>query len=90
MIKRAQYLRSQIMCTHSRRGWRARLSYFMMEDAKIELALQVAVTRLGFAEVKEKQKEAVVAFVSGKDVFVSAYWLWQVVLHVSTISLRRF
>ena len=71
MIKRTQYLRSQIMCAHSRRGWRARLSYLMMEDAKIELALQVAVTRLGFAEVKEKQKEAVVAFVSGKDVFVS-------------------
>ena len=43
----------------------------MTEDAKIELALQVAVTRLGFAELKEKQKEAVVAFVSGKDVFVS-------------------
>ena len=64
----------------------------MMEDAKIELALQVAVTRLGFAEVKGKQKEAVVAFVSGKDVFVSLPTgrVWQVVvLHVSTISLRR-
>ena len=42
-----------------------------MEDAKIERALQIAVTRLGFAEVKEKQKEAVVAFASGKDVLVS-------------------
>ena len=36
----------------------------------MELALQVAVTRLGFAGMKEKQKEAVVAFTNGKDVFV--------------------
>ena len=43
----------------------------MMDDAKIENVLQVAVTRLGFTEAKEKQKEAVVAFVNGKDVFVS-------------------
>ena len=43
----------------------------IMDDAKIKNALQVAVTRLGFTEAKEKQKEAVVAFVNGKDVFVS-------------------
>ena len=43
----------------------------IVDDAKIENALQFAVTRLGFTEAKEKQKEAVIAFVNGKDVFVS-------------------
>ena len=42
-----------------------------MAVAQIEDALKSAVTRLGFDEAKDKQKEAVVAFVSGRDVFVS-------------------
>ena len=42
-----------------------------MDNASIEDAVQSTVARLGFTEVKVKQKEAVVAFASGKDVFVS-------------------
>lgn len=42
-----------------------------MAIAQIEDALQRAVARLGFDEAKDKQKEAVVAFASGRDVFVS-------------------
>ena len=33
--------------------------------------LTVATARLGYAELKDKQKEAIKAFASGKDVFVS-------------------
>ena len=37
----------------------------------VESALTVAAARLGYAELKDKQKEAIKAFASGKDVFVS-------------------
>ena len=43
----------------------------LMAVAQIKDALQSAVTWLGFDEAKDKQKEAVVIFASGRDVFVS-------------------
>ena len=42
----------------------------MIAVAQIEDTLQSAVTRLGFDEAKDKQKEAVVTFASGRDIFV--------------------
>jgi hypothetical protein len=35
----------------------------------VEAALKVAVARLGVAELRDKQREAIESFVSGKDVF---------------------
>ena len=37
----------------------------------VEAALKVAVARLGVAELRDKQREAIESFVSGKDVFVA-------------------
>ena len=37
----------------------------------VESALTVATARLRYAELKDKRKEAIKAFASGKDVFVS-------------------
>ena len=37
----------------------------------VESALTVVTARLGYAELKDKQKEAIKAFACGKDVFVS-------------------
>ena len=37
----------------------------------VESALTITAARLGYAELKDKQKEAIKAFASGKDVFVS-------------------
>ena len=39
----------------------------------VEAALKVAAARLGVAELRDKQKEAIELFVSGKDVFVAGY-----------------
>ena len=46
-------------------------SHNVAERWKIEDASQSAVTTLGYAEIKDKQKEAVLVFASGKDFFVS-------------------
>ena len=37
----------------------------------VKAALKVAVARLGDAELRDKQREAIESFVSGKDVFVA-------------------
>ena len=37
----------------------------------VESALRVATATLEYEELKDKQKEAIKAFASGKDVFVS-------------------
>ena len=37
----------------------------------VEVALKVAAARLGVAELRDKQREAIELFVSGKDVFVA-------------------
>lgn len=37
----------------------------------VESALKVAVVRLGIEELKDKQKETIKSFASGKDVFVA-------------------
>ena len=37
----------------------------------VDLAIKTAAERLGFKKLKEKQIEAIKAFISGKDVFVS-------------------
>jgi superfamily II DNA helicase RecQ len=37
----------------------------------VEAALKVAVARVGVAELRDKQREAIESFVSGKDVFVA-------------------
>ena len=37
----------------------------------VEDALQEAVKKLGYSEVREKQREAILHFVQGKDIFIS-------------------
>ena len=42
-----------------------------MRTMDFDSALKVAVARLGIEELKDKQKEAIESFASGKDVFVA-------------------
>ena len=42
-----------------------------MEGDRVEQAMRYAAERIGIPSLNEKQKEAVRAFVGGKDVFVS-------------------
>ena len=45
----------------------------------VEAALKVAVARLGDTELRDKQREAIESFVSGKDVFVALpYGVWKI------------
>ena len=37
----------------------------------IDAALRVATTKLGYQELKDKQRDAILPFVNGKDAFVS-------------------
>ena len=48
-----------------------------LSAVEIEKILQQAVLSLGYSELKQHQMDAVVQFVSGRDVFVALpYWLW--------------
>ena len=44
---------------------------FELIKMDVDLAIKTAAERLGFKRLKEKQVEAIKAFISGKDVFVS-------------------
>ena len=46
----------------------------------VEAALKVAVARLGIAELRDKQREAIESFVSGKDAVLRrpTYWVWKI------------
>ena len=48
--------------------------------ADIDAATDSAVVKLGFDDVKEKQREAIRAFVSGKDTFISTHGVWQILV----------
>ena len=37
----------------------------------VDAALRVATTKLGYQELKDKQRDAILPFVNGKDLFVS-------------------
>ena len=42
-----------------------------MDDARIEVIVDQEMRSLGFYDIKKEQKEAIMAFVSGRDVFVA-------------------
>ena len=52
----------------------------MMDDAKIENALQVAVTRLGFTEAKEAKRDCCRVCERKRCIRISAYWLREIVM----------
>lgn len=44
----------------------------------VEAIIAEGAKKLGFEKLKDKQIEAVIAFVGGSDVFVSAHWVWEI------------
>ena len=73
--------------------WLARLVRSMAEgpERSGDLSTIIDEAALGYARLKKEQKKALCAFVTGSDVFVSPYRIWQVVVlrSAATFDVKR-